>query len=529
MSTLRKDIHHVIEVFSKPAEWVAKPDEPKLKVGEFSSKMASLYEKLRNAVEYDEEHLLRRNAIARILKRRLVRGVHGKDLAKPLIEELIRARYLPNNSLPESILGGVEEIIDKYIFLINKATEGKKRKLKKEYYYWILGHMASELEEYLIPHDHERALVDAMFRTAREEVVFLEDKLSERERDIQLYLAVHRSLLKADHIWLRYQLLKLYYPNWTENNQDALSGVTGRFSALHDEIEKTLKHKLGPYLARHLHHYAVIYWIIKDILDKEPKRAAKILVHPEILQDFVKEACSARYRRAQTVLKRSAVRSVIFIFCTKIVLAFLIELPYDWYVMGEIAWLPLAMNILFHPFVLLLIAATTRVPTSKNTEAVQKGIEWVLYGKGDGKILFKKAKIPNPNTVKGLFTNSLYAVLYLLSFSFIFWGLDNLGFNIVSALLFVLFLSLVSFFGIRIRTGAREMVIIKGKENVLMTIFDFFTLPIVRAGRWISMKSSKINIFVFILDFVIEAPYKMLVEVFDDLISFIKEKKEEVY
>jgi hypothetical protein len=33
----------------------------------------------------------------------------------------------------------------------------------------------------------------------------------------------------------------------------------------------------------------------------------------------------------------------------------------------------------------------------------------------------------------------------------------------------------------------------------------------------------------FLLDFIIEAPFKLVVEVFDELAQFIKEKKEEVY
>ena len=45
-------------------------DEEKIKVHQVSSKVAFLYEKLRNAVDYQEEHLLRKIAIERILKRR---------------------------------------------------------------------------------------------------------------------------------------------------------------------------------------------------------------------------------------------------------------------------------------------------------------------------------------------------------------------------------------------------------------------------------------------------------------------------
>ena len=37
----------------------------------------------------------------------------------------------------------------------------------------------------------------------------------------------------------------------------------------------------------------------------------------------------------------------------------------------------------------------------------------------------------------------------------------------------------------------------------------------------------KTNILVFIMDFVIETPFKVVLSVFDSFISFLKEKREE--
>ena len=66
------------------------------------------------------------------------------------------------------------------------------------------------------------------------------------------------------------------------------------------------------------------------------------------------------------------------------------------------------------------------------------------------------------------------------------------------------------------------------KTGVFKSLFDLYTLPILRAGRWISQKFSKINIFVFVFDFIIEAPFKILVELIEQWFSFIREKKEEI-
>src|SRR3989339_1310893 len=83
-------------------------DAPKIKVSDLVSKMAFYYEKIRNTVDYKEEHLLRKNAIERILRRQIViegvislKGLNSREIAQELLTELIRAAYLKNNTVEE--------------------------------------------------------------------------------------------------------------------------------------------------------------------------------------------------------------------------------------------------------------------------------------------------------------------------------------------------------------------------------------------------------------------------------------------
>ena len=82
-------------------------------VSETVSAAASAYESLRNTLEYDEEHLLRRNAIRRILKRRMGEE-DAAALANDLLRELIWARYLPNNTISEKIIDKVALVFKKF-------------------------------------------------------------------------------------------------------------------------------------------------------------------------------------------------------------------------------------------------------------------------------------------------------------------------------------------------------------------------------------------------------------------------------
>ena len=97
----------------------------KISVSQTVSFAAFLYEKMRNAVEFREEHLIRRAAVERMIKRRLILNENGRNLAEPLIKELLWARYYENNTLGEEKIGEIQTIIDKYFFIRNELTAGR--------------------------------------------------------------------------------------------------------------------------------------------------------------------------------------------------------------------------------------------------------------------------------------------------------------------------------------------------------------------------------------------------------------------
>jgi hypothetical protein len=47
-------------------------------------------------------------------------------------------------------------------------------------------------------------------------------------------------------------------------------------------------------------------------------------------------------------------------------------------------------------------------------------------------------------------------------------------------------------------------------------------------GKWLSNNVSKVNIFVFIFDFIIEAPFKVFVNVAEEWTRYVKERKDEI-
>jgi hypothetical protein len=100
--------------------------EAKIKVSTLISKVAFYYEKIRNYVDYNEEHLHRKNAVARILKRLVViegaiKISNSEETCRNLLTELIRAGYLPNDKIPESKIDEVKVILEKHLRLREQA------------------------------------------------------------------------------------------------------------------------------------------------------------------------------------------------------------------------------------------------------------------------------------------------------------------------------------------------------------------------------------------------------------------------
>src|SRR3989344_1730827 len=98
---------YIEKFLDKFEERLRKPTETEgntLKVSEVLGGLARLYERVRTTIEYKGEHVLRRNAIERILKRRvweqgsIVENIDERKIAEFLVKELIWARYLPNDS-----------------------------------------------------------------------------------------------------------------------------------------------------------------------------------------------------------------------------------------------------------------------------------------------------------------------------------------------------------------------------------------------------------------------------------------------
>lgn len=522
-------IQRVLGSFQGSTESAQDDGGNKIHVSDTVSRLAFVYEKIRNIIDYKEDHLLRKNAIHRIIKRRLLGGGTAESVARPLIIELIQARYLPNDAVPESSVELVTRILARYLALIRHTTENKPWDERNEISRWLLGLASVEIEQALASNRREQALAEAMYEVMIHDLVLVGvGAVTAEEKNLQIWLGIQRALLKADEIMVAYTLFRLYVTEWETLDDAGLQSLAHRFDELRTELENEQHHKLGGTLLRYAKRYAAFFWIIRDVVEEKPSAAVATFANPELLNEAIRRAASRRYTEARAKLRRSIVRTFIFIFLTKMLVAFLLEVPFELVIKGAVDRTTLGINLAFHPILMFIIAATIRVPSKKNTDKLIQGIHDIVY-KDSGRTLLKRLKMPRQRgPVMRTVVALLYTATFFITFGIIMNLLGRLHFNVVSGALFIFFLTIISFFAVRIRLSAREYVVVDQREGPLGFLVDFFTIPVLRVGRAIALRAPKINIMLFIFDFLIEAPFKSFLEILEELTSFLREKKEEI-
>lgn len=482
-----------------------------------STSAVTIYETIRNFIDYKDEHLLRRNAIERILRRKLL-IIPETNIAPGLIRELSWAGYIDFEPVN---LNQIEKSIDKYLHLLKMSID---KLPPAKYQDWILELASAEIEEHLVPRVKEEAINRAMFRVLSNKDNFL-STIKPADRDLQIFLAVRRSLFKEDIATIRYHLLLTYIPAWPNANQQLIDNFTQNIHKFYHHLEAKINDSSAIRLSKSVRPITPPFLILKDIIDQNPDLDS-LFENTEHLLDAVEFACDKRYRSIKSKVSRSIFRSTVYIFLTKMVLAYIFEMPADLYLYGKVKLIPLSINTIFPPSLMYLIGTSIKLPGNSNSEKIKTMILELVTTSGPY-LSFNIKSGSRPSSLKGLFA-IFYSVGFALSFGIIILLLSLLNFGIISGILFILFLCIVSFFAFRIRQTAKEYMVEEKKTGFAAGLVDLFALPFLQMGQWLSNKFSRLNILMFIFDFVIEAPFKAFIQIAEDWIQFLKQKKEEI-
>lgn len=508
-------------------------------VDEVASKVAAFYEKLRELVDWKEEHLMRRAAIIRKLKRRFIdvdykEAVQIENMAEPLILEMIRGGHFPNDRIEESKKQEVQKIINKYIFILKNQPKIKNQRENMQFYNWLIETAACEIEETLSPAIKENALINYMFALMKDRIrlnegIITRNGMSEEEKNLQIYIAVQQALFKLDAPILSYNILKYKYPVWNSAKTEWLSSLPKNIYPMWKEVEKHLASPWNSKFYAICEKYDTPYLLLGDALSEENLQdVSEKISNPEILESLIKKAYNKRLSTLKNRLLRAAFYSTLSILLANILSILIIEIPLAKLLFGSFSPLAIAVDIFVPTILMFILTITIRPPAKRNLNVVLMESMKIVYKREKPDIY--EIKLPRK---RGFFTLFFITLVYVLgaivtlSVVFLIFRLANLP--PTSIVIHILLISLVAFAGLAIRKRAEELTVEETSGGFLGFIFDVLLLPVAGFGKWLSTKWKKYNAISAFFNALIDMPFLTFIEFLEKWRYYMKERKEEIH
>jgi len=479
--------------------------------------LSSAYEQLRNAAEYAEEHLLLQRAIRRFYHRSLSFFTHKtpEKLGEELILELTQAGYLQNKTyghhVAVQINSLIEHAMDTY-WAMRKSHVGREKAAD-----WTLEELSVTTEELLNPHFQLNAIAYTAYYHYLQIIprdAYISSAHDAEKYEICLYIAVHQALLKSDIAIVRHALIHMY----NQNPADLVQYVT-----FNTHITELYTSPLTERLQRAVSRAGAPFRVLRSLAESHPT-LHEVVHDRDLFMHSYDHQVRKEYKDLTNRLNKGILRSIAFIFITKVIIGLGVEIPYDLIFVGSIAFIPLAINLCIPPLYMASLKVGLRTPSRDNAAALNDYMDKALYAPEATQGLF------TPTGIKAVSdgTKALYGILFFIPLGITLYVLSLLHFNIVQTVIFFVFLSTASFLGFRLARMIRELELVAKQRNIISTLRDFFYLPFILVGQWLSRNYAKVNAVAFVLDMAIELPLKTMMRLIRQWTRFLNEKHDEL-
>ena len=122
-----------------------------------------------------------------------------------------------------------------------------------------------------------------------------------------------------------------------------------------------------------------------------------------------------------------------------------------------------------------------------------------------------------------------YTIIFALPIAALIAGLYALHFNVIQMIIFFVFFSTASSLGFRLTSQVRELETERNHTGFFASIRDFFYMPFIVIGQWLTSKYRQFNFVGRLLDIVIELPLKAVLRLVRQWIRFLDDRREELY
>lgn len=491
-------------------------DATKIHVAGVGKTLSTAYEQLRNAAEYTEEHLLLQRTIRRFFRRNLsfYEKRTAQDIGEELIIELTQSGYLENDTIPKTYIAEIESFIFGYydVYWQLKSHRVPTEKAMT----WTLDMLSVNVEGIFHKADAEKATLFANFAYDHFfEALKKTYTGEEKYYDDSLFIAIHRSLLKSDLAATRAGL--------TAKHKEGFADLA-EYVKFNRRVDTLFEAQSTDLLVRYINKNGAPLRILNKLID-EYSETTHILKDRASLLNAIETQTEKEYQSVKKKINRGVIKSIAFLFITKVLVGLAIEIPYDLYVHHMIVVLPLVVNLLFPPLYMAVLRFSMKLPGRANTDAIREYLDNIFFRKnGETYNLYAKTKKNDSSPL----LNILYGVMFLFVFGMVGLRLWTWDFSLVHIAIFFLFLSTASFLGFRLSRSIRELEVVSTNQGGIAIVRDFMYMPFILVGRWISDKYARVNIIALVLDMAIELPLKTFLRLTRQWTKFLNDKKDEL-
>lgn len=481
--------------------------------------LAAAYERIRTMLDYQEERFIRRLAVRRILNRQILLEQRRSGVGQALMSELLRAQYLKPGSFPSLAAQTIDERLRPYLASLSsvlpKSTPPERIALQRR----LLGIAAAEIEDILQAPHIEQVLLERLGAEIRSYDVSI-DEVTSAKVALCAYLSADAELVcwrmegtSETIIWQHFQ----------SHPASTVSELLGLLEA----TEKLLRTEQFEATVRRFRRLVPPYRLLADLSNESSTYLERLLASPDQLRGSLRELASRRTTRSKARIRRSMLQATFYLFVTKVVVGLALEVPYDQVVAGHVVVLPLVINVLTPPGLMIAASIGIKPPSPANIERLVERTDRLLRDLDVPQLASVISQTAHQRGTQPLFW-IFFGALYLVAFGGIVWLLQTLGFNLMSILVFLFFASVVGFFAFRIRANAKELAIERERESLFFLVVDFLSLPFLQVGRRLSLTVRQLNVVLFVMDFLIEAPFKLFLRAVEDWFTFLRQKRDEL-
>lgn len=494
-------------------------ETPTIDVDEAVRSIAGFYERTRNTLEYGERDFLRQRAIERTLRRMLNFGssLSHEERATELLREIIRAGYFPNERIPEGVaqpVGAALERLSAGVAVVSPPFHDE-----------LVSCTAFEIEDIIFPEraSAQAATVAFIMETCEARLKWPQEAKTERGHRAFLFVAAHRAVLKANTSRILFSFLRDALPEWRSAGAEEIPSLAADFERVLMTAKRTIAHPSSEQYARALRRFAPAFRAIDGVVSEDVFSYGGGEGMTEMqMERRLEEVVAAHCSEAKRKMRVAAWRATLYVFLTKMIVGLSIEVPYDYLFAGAVFTQAFAINLVFPPVLMFLVAFSARPPRPAVADRIVDDAMRIVHGKER----LGYVRIPRE---RGPARLAAFAVTTIVfgggALFFILKGLSALSFTPFAMVIFLVFLSIVSLFAWRVRQPLRDLAVRSG-GGVVATLTEVLMFPFLVVGRVMSDGLRSVNVFLFLLDVFIESPLKMLFAVFEDWVAFLREKRE---